>query len=273
MRWYLNINDSSEWNLNSVSHLDDKEERWGRVKGPVVECDDSGAMRAEQIPYLQEENGNWLQWMNVAFKCLFPVIQIIIIKCIYVEYFKYSSVCLSKVIYQEYPYSVNLTFAELNFLVWYEDVVWSHIYSNSVNVTKRVLCFLPTRSWAWCEKSPMVNESTHPSAVTLCLLSVFLFSDDLRANLSIFDLTNTKIMKSKLCDFQIKLLQLCFSESFPWKVGHRMRTISGFWSCVFSAPLSYTHSLSMCTVIKFKPIKTYSMTKSLQRFFAQVEIK
>lgn len=40
----------------TVAHLDDEEECWGRVKGTVVESDDGGAMRAEQISDLQEEN-------------------------------------------------------------------------------------------------------------------------------------------------------------------------------------------------------------------------
>lgn len=41
-----------------VSHLDDEEECRGRVEGPVVESDNGGAMRAEQVSYLQRRHLN-----------------------------------------------------------------------------------------------------------------------------------------------------------------------------------------------------------------------
>lgn len=40
----------------NVTHLDDKEERGGRVKCPVVESDDGGAAGAEQVSYLLERD-------------------------------------------------------------------------------------------------------------------------------------------------------------------------------------------------------------------------
>lgn len=48
------------WELKNInervkSHLDDKEERRRRVKGPVVQCDDGGAAGAKQVSHLHRK--------------------------------------------------------------------------------------------------------------------------------------------------------------------------------------------------------------------------
>ena len=49
-----------------VSHLDDKKQGWGRVKGPVIESDDGGTVWAEQVSNLQEGNSHQSRQMNVV---------------------------------------------------------------------------------------------------------------------------------------------------------------------------------------------------------------
>lgn len=48
------------------SHLDDKEERRRRVKGPVVQCDDGGAAGAKQVSHLHRKKQKWSEQINVA---------------------------------------------------------------------------------------------------------------------------------------------------------------------------------------------------------------
>lgn len=59
------------WELKNInervkSHLDDKEERRRRVKGPVVQCDDGGAAGAKQVSHLHRKKQKWSEQINVA---------------------------------------------------------------------------------------------------------------------------------------------------------------------------------------------------------------
>lgn len=65
----------------NVSDLDDKEECWRRVEGPVVESDDGGTTWAEQVSYLKERHFNLFK----HFVCMWVYLGLSLLFCIYLS--------------------------------------------------------------------------------------------------------------------------------------------------------------------------------------------